>query len=41
VYQAIDEALPGLRNPRVREEVTRLRQHLGEEIEQLKGDSQP
>jgi hypothetical protein len=36
VYQAIGEALPRLQNPRVREEVTRLRQHLAEEIEQLK-----
>jgi hypothetical protein len=36
VYQAISEALPRLQNPRVREEVTRLRQHLAEEIEQLK-----
>jgi hypothetical protein len=36
VYQAIGEALPRLRNPRVREQVTRLRQRLAEEIEQLK-----
>jgi chaperonin cofactor prefoldin len=41
VYQAIGEALPRVRNPRVREEVTKLRQHLGKEIEQLKADSQP
>jgi hypothetical protein len=41
VYQAIGEALPRLRNPRVREEVTKLRQHLGEEIGQLKADSRP
>jgi hypothetical protein len=36
VSQAIGDALPRLRNARVREEVTRLRQRLGEEIEQLK-----
>jgi hypothetical protein len=36
VYQAIGEALPRLQNPRVRGEVTTLRQHLAEEIEQLK-----
>jgi hypothetical protein len=41
VYQAIDEALPRLRNARVREEITRLRQHLGEEIERLKADARP
>jgi hypothetical protein len=40
-YQAIGEALPRLRNPRVREEVTRLRQHLGEEIAQRKRSSSP
>jgi hypothetical protein len=40
-YQAIGEALPRLRNPRVRQEVTKLRQHLGEEIEELKADSLP
>jgi hypothetical protein len=40
-YQAIDEALPRLRNPRVREEVTRLRQRLGKEIEQLKAGPLP
>jgi hypothetical protein len=40
-YQAIGDALPRLRNPRVREEVTKLRQHLGEEIEELKADSLP
>jgi hypothetical protein len=41
VYQAIGEALPQLRNPRVREEVTRLRQHLGKEIEQRKRSPSP
>jgi len=40
-YQAIGEALPRLRNPRVRQEVTRLRQRLGEEIEQLKAGALP
>jgi hypothetical protein len=40
-YQAIGEALPRLRNPRVREAVTRLRQHLGEEVEQRKRGSLP
>jgi hypothetical protein len=35
-YHAIGDALPHLRNPRVREEVTRLREHLGKEIETLK-----
>jgi hypothetical protein len=40
-YQTIGDALPRLRNPRVRDEVTRLRQHLGKEIEQLKADQQP
>ena len=40
-YQAIGDALPRLRNPRVRDEVTRLRQGLGKEIEQLKADQQP
>jgi hypothetical protein len=36
VLQTIEEALPRLQNPRVREEITRLREHLGREIEQLK-----
>jgi hypothetical protein len=40
-YQAIGEALPRLQNPRVREEVTRLRQRLGEEIAKLSDDSLP
>ena len=40
-YQAIGEALPRLRNPRVREEVTRLRQRLGKEIEQLQAGPVP
>jgi len=40
-YRAIGEALPRLRNPRVREEVTRLRQRLGEEIAKLSDDSLP
>ena len=35
-YQAIGDALPRLQNPRVREVVTKLRQRLGKEIEQLK-----
>jgi len=35
-YRTIGEALPRLRNARVRDEVTRLRQHLAEEIERLK-----
>jgi len=39
VRQAIGESLPALRNPRVREELARLHQHLGEEIEKLSGDS--
>jgi hypothetical protein len=39
--QAIGEALSRLQNPRVREEVTRLRQRLGKEIEKLSGDSLP
>jgi hypothetical protein len=38
-YQAIGVALPRLQNPRVREEVTRLRQRLGKEIEKLSDDS--
>jgi hypothetical protein len=41
VYQAIGDALPRLRNPRVREEATRLREHLGQEIEQLKAGPLP
>ena len=40
-YQAIGEALPRLRNSRVREEVTRLRQRLGKEIGKLSDDSLP
>jgi hypothetical protein len=40
-FQAIGDALPRLRNPRVREEVTKLRQHLGKEIGQLKGGPLP
>lgn len=40
-FQAIGDALPRLRNPRVREEVTRLREHLGREIEQLRASSLP
>jgi hypothetical protein len=40
-YQAIGEALPRLQRPRVREEVTRLRQRLGEEIEQLQAGPVP
>jgi hypothetical protein len=40
-YQAIGEALPRLRNPRVRDQLTRLRQRLGEEIEQLKAAPPP
>jgi hypothetical protein len=40
-YQAIGDALPRLRNSRVRDEVTRLRQNLGKELEQLKADQQP
>lgn len=35
VREAIDQALPRLRNARVKEELTRLRQHLDEEIEKL------
>jgi hypothetical protein len=35
VREEIGRALPGLRNPRVREALTRLRQHLDEEIEKL------
>ena len=35
-YQAIGDALPRLQNPRVRAEVTKLRDHLGTEIGQLK-----
>jgi hypothetical protein len=41
VYQAIGEALPRLRNPRVREEVIKLRQRLGEEIEKLQAGPLP
>jgi hypothetical protein len=41
VYQQIGEALPRLRNPRVRKEVTELRQRLGKEIEQLKARPLP
>jgi len=40
-FQAIGDALPRLRNPRVREEITRLREHLGKEIEQLKAGPLP
>jgi hypothetical protein len=40
-YQAIGDALPRLRNPRVREEVTKLREHLGKEIEQLRAGPRP
>jgi hypothetical protein len=40
-YQAIGDALPRLRNPRVRVEVTTLRQHLGKEIEKLKAGPLP
>jgi hypothetical protein len=35
VREAIDQALPRLQNMRVKEELTRLRQHLDEEIEKL------
>ena len=41
VYQAIGDALPRLRNPRVREEVTKLQEHLGKEIAQLKAGPLP
>jgi hypothetical protein len=41
VRQEIGAALPALRNPRVREELTKLHRHLGEEIEKLSGDSPP
>ena len=40
-FQTIEDALPGLRNARVREEVTKLREHLGQEIEQLKAGPLP
>ena len=40
-YRAIGEAFPRLRNPRVREEITRLREHLAEEIKQRKRSSLP
>lgn len=40
-YQAIGDALPGLQNPRVRAEVTKLREHLGKEIGQLKAGPLP
>jgi hypothetical protein len=41
VQQEIGEALPRLRNPRVREEVTKLQQRLGKEIEQLETGPPP
>jgi hypothetical protein len=41
VRQEIGEALPALRNPRVRDELTKLHRDLGEEIEKLSGDSVP
>jgi hypothetical protein len=40
-YQAIGDALPRLRNPRVREVVIKLRERLGKEIAQLKGGPLP
>jgi hypothetical protein len=41
VRQEISGALPAIRNPRVHEELTKLHRHLGEEIEELSGDSLP
>jgi hypothetical protein len=40
-FQAIGDALPRLRNPRVREEITRLHERLGQEIEKLKAGPLP
>jgi hypothetical protein len=41
VREAIVEALPDLRNPRVSEALTQLRRHLDEEIRKLTADSSP